>query len=647
MKLKEKIYLFVFFVCLFIFFIHPLSSDGDFYHHINIGKYVVEHKKLPHFDEFTFTSNGKEFIGYAWASGVIFYLIYSSFGNVGISLLLTSIAALTFILIYLWLKRYKISNGISLLTIAFAATIISTRWPDRPEVFTYPLLISLFLIDHLKQKYPRIVIIFPVIILLWVNLYGASVLLGLGILLLLGVKSLFLKESNKILFYLSIFISFPISLINGYAFKSIFFFSLLPKMNKLLGDWSGIFEIMSTSSLDYLLQFQYKLLLYLIYFIVYLLLVLTSWQNLKENKFIFFLSLSIFLPFLAFRFLPHAVVLSLPLFTVLIQQKLIKSSIWKLFFVAIVIFTFFISIWLVPPGLGEDTDSFPPQLIHFLKKNNLSKRVFNTQRSGAFLTYHLYPKILVFTDTRDELFLQGSPLDDAYATIARRRNILPLLKKYKTDIVIGDLNDGISYRSLFYSNEWSPVYLTDRYIVASKNNITIQKKLKIFDAIDPFSNTASKPGMENKAIEQYEYLIKDQPASYYFRFFLSSALIGESKFDQSTKILKNLKSDTGPNKILVEIDRNINLSQVYLAQGNCNSAKKYLDQAQDYSKNKLIFSPFKIIPSTTLKGYVSYYIYCHKDKARARLLLDQYIKEFVPGLLEKERIKKEFEQLLK
>ena len=102
------------------------------------------------------------------------------------------------------------------------------------------------------------------------------------------------------------------------------------------------------------------------------------------------------------------------------------------------------------------------------KKGN----ALNLGHLGGYLTYKFHPDILVYFDTRDELYLNSQAVKDLYATFSNNQSAIPILKKYNVDLVIADyFTDGMNYRDLFYSLEYVPVYLNDRYfIIVPKKN---------------------------------------------------------------------------------------------------------------------------------------------------------------------------------
>jgi hypothetical protein len=215
------------------------------------------------------------------------------------------------------------------------------------------------------------------------------------------------------------------------------------------------------------------------------------------------------------------------------------------------------------------------------------------------------------------------------------------------DIVVGDLNEGVSYRSLFYSDNWAPVYLTDRYVIAVPKYFAQKNKLMIFDAVDPYSETAAKPGQEKRAISQYKLLLSDQPDSYYFKFFLANSLAADSRLNEAKNILLKLNTDTSPESVLLDLDKNSALSKIYFSLGDCKNAKFYLDKAYGDVKNKLIFSPFRLISNYVYKDYAFYFISCEKNQDKANYFLRLYLKDKLIDPLEKIRTSNQFKQLAK
>ena len=625
----QRLVILPFLIGIFVVFLHPIDSDGDFFQHVNIGRSLLEEKSFPHTDEFTFTAKGKEYIGYSWGTGVIFYLLYSSTGPIGINIFIATVAVVTFLLLYVLLKEISQSNRIALLILTLVAPVISTRFPSRPEVITYPFVIALFLIDQLKVKHPRIVLLFPFLILLWANLYGVSVIVGMGLLLLFALRQWIsdgLKlRSPMVLFYISILVSMPLAFFNGYGASSVFFILLIPQMTEFHGDWAGIGKIITNAPIEYFLVFQYKLLMFFLYVAFLLFVVLLGYRKIRSNLFFLFTSLGLLVPFVVARQIPLAVIASTPLFAVLLSAHMR----WRRFVfgsaLVIGLMLTSLAIWINPPGTGEATESFPPTMISFLKTNQIGGNVFNTQRIGSFLSYQLYPSVKVFSDTRDDLFVGTGVLEEMGTALNTPIYILSFLDRHNIEIVIADLREGASYSNLLYSNRWVVVYLDSIYLIFVRDKVAEEKKLLTYEAIDPFAISGIRGDKAELAVSQYQSIIAGVGQSYNHAMRLASALLSVGKYNEAIEILTKQEVRFGPQSIFAAIQRDYLLAQTYFAIGDCQNTKKSLDKTKFDVTGRLIFSPGTELLSPVHKGYAFYYILCEKNKALAQAHLEKYL----------------------
>lgn len=636
----------LFLIFIFIFFLHPVGGDGDFFHHLNSGRFVLENHTLPKVDEFTHTANGKPWVGYAWGAGVIFYIIYKGLGPIGINLFVAGLAVLTFALLYKLLRSYGISKHIIYLTLATAAPSIAIRWPNRPELFTFPFVITILLIDRLRLNYPKIALLYPVLILIWANTYGSSVIFGLALLVFLSCWQL-LNDKLKLkpqhnFFYLTTLISLPVSLLNGYGFKTVFYLFFIPKIAHNQSEWAGLFKNLQ-GGVDYVLFFQYWLLIYFLFLGLVIFIVALAAKRIRNYLSENLLALFIFIPFVAFRHIVLGILLSLPLVAILLNS--LEGSKRKAAITAciiVLISTSAISLWVNPRGFGQENDPYSSLMINFLKEHELTGRTFNNQQIGGFLTYHLYPDILIFTDTRDDLYLQTPILADFYDTLNSRKNILPLLEKYNIDLVIADLADGIAYQELFYSKAWVPVFLQNHYVIIVKQALAEEKKLPILDAIDPFSTSFSKKSQQDRATEQYRYLLSQDPTSFYNKLRLAVSLFASKDFDQAIMIANNIKLDNTPKTPIFKAFLDYLFAQIYFAKSDCLRTKIYFEQTRADITHQFIFQPWKTLYSPLDKGYAFYNLICERNKERAKQYLESFLKQSEVSQEEKKETVEQF-----
>jgi len=646
----RKLSTLLFFSLIFVIFLHPISGDGDFFHHLNTGRWVLEQKALPQVDSFTFTAKGLPWVGYAWGAAIFYYSIYALTGPAGINITVALLAVVTFVLLYLWLASYNISHKYILLTLLAATGALSIRWPPRPEIFTYPFLIALFLVDQFKNRYPKLSILFPILILLWANTYGSSVFIGLLLIGLFIIRQLVQdrwKISSKSLhFYMYSFIAFCLSLFNGYGLKTLFYILFIPDVSRIQGEWGGILRNLYNSPIDFQLVFQYWLLIYLLYVVFFLIVVLFSIKKVMKYPFFLLLSGGLLIPIFAFRQVNLGVILSLPLLAHLLSQ-LKKESIITKSIITLSIISIGISLWINPIGIGQDKDPYSENLISFLQEHDIRGNSFNNQQIGAFLTYHFYPKILTYTDTRDDLFLTTTVLTDFFSQYYAKEGVIPLLAKYKADFVVGDLSDGLFYQPLFYSPDWAIVYLRGHYFVAVKKAMAQEKKLEVLDFVDPFSATQARPGQEEKASVYYKKLTNSSDDEFNDQMRLVYTLFAQKDYAGARFALSKIELGNNPRKSLFSADKDYISSQIAFAQNNCPEAKIYLEKTRDDIEHKFIFPPFKTLPSFVNKSFAFYYLNCERNVSLAKKFLNLFLSQPSITSAEKIQTQKDFNDLLK
>lgn len=604
-------------------------------------------------------------MAHSWLSGVIFYLVFNYLGWQGIVFLLWATGTLTVLILFFYLRSLippisRISHISLILTITLTSIILNLRWPARPEIFIYSLTISLLLIDQYRKKYIQVIILIPLVIVIWTNLYGASAIAGLGLVSLLVVKQLFtdrfkIKPEQKY-FYLLSAISYPLSLLNPYGFKSLFYsFFFIPKVAVYEAEWAGITSLIANLPMGHLLFFQYQILIYLITLFSLIALLSLNLRVLKKNLLPLLLGLSILAPILTFRHFQMATVLTSPLLAITLTSALSKKfKLTLILATLLLLLNLGIYFWLNPPESLENKNLSASGLIDFIEQNNISGNAFHHINLGGFLTYNLHPGVKVFYDTRDELYLDTQSHKDLLELTGTGKSILPILEKYKISLVIIGLNtDGFSYQDLLYSKDWSVVYFSDSYLLGVPSEIARQKNLTVLNAIDPASATAAKAGMEKEALTQYENILKTDPGSFFNNIYLAQLKIF---MGDNTGALKNLESidfESGLSGFLpkkeagyLKAQAHLNMAKQTYSADSCINVRESLDKIEN-DLPVLFFGSQSYTPSTLNKTQAYYYLLCGKDQTLAQRYLSSYLGQQNITPLEKTKTEAEFFSLLK
>jgi hypothetical protein len=256
--------------------------------------------------------------------------------------------------------------------------------------------------------------------------------------------------------------------------------------------------------------------------------------------------------------------------------------------------------------VGQNQESFPDQVINYFKSNHLQGNVYNTQQVGAFLTYHLYPDILVMADTRDDLFLASRVYQDQYNVDMSVINILPVVNFYKVNYVLGDLNSGSIYQTLFQTPDWDLVYLKDNWFILARREIVEQKNLKPLIGLDPFSGTGAKRGQEKAVLELYQNNYLSNPKSFFNAYLYAISLYSNGSINQALQVAIKIPTKSGPGSRLTKVKKFYLISQLNLEKGDCQNAYSSLNQAIKETKGAYLFDLSQTIPIDISSGIDRY-----------------------------------------
>lgn len=608
---------------VFLWFLHPIVIEGDIFHHLYSGRWIIENHQISSIDEWTFTSKGELWVANAWGSDIVFYLIFSSFGYIGLSILFSLIGVTTIFLLFIWLRLNEIKYSNALFASGIVMAIISARWPNKPEIIVYPLVLGILIINKLHQKKPNVIYFLPLLMFLWSILYGSSAFVGASILILLILKKFYIEKFKfkSIKFYIIYLMSLLVIFFNGLGLKNVFYFLFVPNIKSYLPEWKSLFFNMFVSPFDLRLRIQYQILMFLIYLIIFILMFIFKFKDVKKEKLLLILSLAIVLPFTAIRNIPLSVILSIVLWVKLLPNK--KNIIYFILPLFLVI-----SFLTNQHGIGFTNQDSSKKMISFFKENNLEGNVLVNQNMAPFLSFELYPKILVFFDTRDELFVKNKVANEYIDSLTSYEKTQKLIDKYNISILLVDSSLSV-YEPLLSSPDWKLVGLFNQNVLFVKKDITDSKNLKTYVTINPFTKSFNKNSTPQKAVEEYKELLNSQKDSPFLNFALANSLLYSKNFKESIKILKNMEiSYNYPLSIILNHEKYDLLILNYLNSKNCSEIKIYIDKYSQNTNHKLIFDPFYKIPgSSDDYYYFIYYSLCSKNYSKAQSYFNNFIND--------------------
>jgi len=650
----KRVGIIVFFILLDLVFLHPINS-GDFFHHLNSGRYIAQHHALPYTDDATFTAAGRPWVAYAWGSGLLFYFLMTTAGPNAISILFAGFGLVTVLYTYLTLRVIKTPQNVSLILTTLTASLLSLRFPTRPEILG-PMFISVLIYFIIRDR--KLTWKLPFLFALWSILYGASAVVGIAIMavslvlraavgLYTDAKQVKTQLPQQVLILAACFVA---SLINGFGLASFLYIFQIPKIGPHTGEWLPLWDTMNIQLPGLVLFYQYTVALYLGFTAIWIIHIVYSLLFLRKTLIHYIFStgasLAIIIPFFANRFINLAPLLVVPFVGLTLSSM--KGKFRALTLVCIMLMAaagISVRFHNFGFGLGLESDSFQNKAVAYLKSHGMNGNIYETQELGAYVSWEL-PQSKIFIDTRDDLFQPLGIFDELAAVDSGKLPIRDLLKKYKANIVIGNLTSETNYEPLFYAPTWKLVFLTDGYFIAVRTEIAQTYALTVFDAVDPLRPDGIKPGMGDKALSQLQAMIAADPSALENRVRLITYYLENNNADAAKQTLAAIPipTATGSQAPMTDLETELLKARVYLASRDCPSAKSALTRAEAQSRRQLIFFPTYVLESPITRYWGEYYGYCEKDALKAAQYLEKYLKT-TQDPIERRQIEHELDSL--
>jgi hypothetical protein len=151
------------------------EQDPDFWWHLRIGRWMVEHGRLPSTDIFTHTVPDHVWTDHEYLTEILMWLLYSATGAVGLAIAFGLLTWAGFWLMYRQVRRQPwVIVGIGL---AIGAVAGSPIWGPRAQMITFFLTcLELFWLQGYLSGRSRTIQVFPLVMVLWANLHGGWVI---------------------------------------------------------------------------------------------------------------------------------------------------------------------------------------------------------------------------------------------------------------------------------------------------------------------------------------------------------------------------------------------------------------------------------------------------------------------------------------
>jgi hypothetical protein len=150
-----------------------LLLDGDTGWHIRVGDYILQNRRVPTTDLFSFSKPDAPWFAWEWLTDVLYSELFHIFGLKGIVLLAGLIIATTFCVLLRFMLWRGANTFVALVCTLLALGASSIHFHARPHVVTLLFLVIGTWMVESDRRHPsaRVWLLVP-LVALWTNLHG-------------------------------------------------------------------------------------------------------------------------------------------------------------------------------------------------------------------------------------------------------------------------------------------------------------------------------------------------------------------------------------------------------------------------------------------------------------------------------------------
>jgi hypothetical protein len=452
------------------------NPDYDLWHRLAVGSIFFQTGNVFKHDIFSYLPTKDLWIDHEWGSGVIFYFFVKYFGELGIFALKASILFAIFILIkkIIELQTNKETAGVLYFLFLAFSLLPHISHLIRCQMFTYLFFTFwLYALERIKYGENKIIWIFPVTMLLWVNIHGGF-LAGIGLIIIYAIGEL-LNRKNPLKYFGVLALIIPVTLINPYGFEMwnyIIEASFMPR--PYIQEWqsislSGPVHVIGGIKVHVLTGFMIFALLTIIVGIkLYrqkdkndwsriILVILLLYLGVKHQRHTAFFILAI--PGLFY----HQYVNLLDPIQIFIKNNLtdkiykIWTSIKYGFGYIILLVILILSMPQLSSSIIVNPKFYPVGSLEFIKLNNISGNLATTYNWGSYALWKLYPQCKVLIDGRYEQVYPNDVYEMAIQFSEKKGDWQGFLRNYHTDILVLSKTN-YSPSDILSLKDWKLVY---------------------------------------------------------------------------------------------------------------------------------------------------------------------------------------------
>lgn len=463
-KNKELLKTILFYLLLFLLSaalaVTSKNYDNDIWARLIAGMSVVQTGQILKYDFLSFTPT-HPWYDHEWGSSVIFYLVQSNFGHIG---LLTLQVIMIFLTMLFLVKTVKVRcenicnyKNILIYFIVLNSFMVTYSSLIRCHSFSFLFFIfELYILEKIrKTQNNKLFFIFPFLFLIWGNMHG-GVFSGLGLLVLYAIGECLNKKQFKY-YIMSSLAGFLVLFINPYGIEYVkFLIKAITMKRPDVVEWWCIFH---KHNYKEFMQFKFLALFYIILEFLKCKKIGFNYNSIDKTKFLVLivtLSFAIahvkMMPFFA---LSSTVFCYEDIYSMFKKYNMPKHGIKIINIVLTLYAVLMLTLKNYSPMVNFEI--YPIMEIEFLKANHITGKIVTNFGIGSYTAYKLYPQNKIYMDGRYEEVYNPDLLYDLKKFYMIAVGYDSILKKYNPDIILMEKN----YRAYNYmkdSKNWIMVF---------------------------------------------------------------------------------------------------------------------------------------------------------------------------------------------
>jgi hypothetical protein len=453
--------------------------DTDFWWHLKVGQYISVHHVVPAHDFMSFTLAGHAWTDHEWLAELLLYGLFRIAGLWGPITFFAVVILATFSLVYLRMAQQRVNRVLALFLVAAAFIASSASWGPRIQMMTLLFLAAYAAIleryDQTRNR--RLLLLFPVIMLLWTNVHGGFVL-GLVVLIITLAGEWLNRTTHRPGAWGAADLralgwalagSVAVTMINPNGVRQL----LYPLTFVLPNPYTNLIQESASPNFHMPVIMVFELMLLALIASAFIGRRRLNWTHL--------------LLVLAFTHLAFSQVRNVAVWAVVISPLVayylqglgpvlhdlfpgvryrrrpvggVAASILNLVLVLLVALAYAVegTHFVNAAALRQaETDNFPRGAVQYLDRHSLPSRVFVSYGWGGYLLWHVFPRYRDFMDSRADTLYTARILDAYLAAYDASPDWQTVLRSYRVETVLVERTAPLA-QVLARSAAWRPRY---------------------------------------------------------------------------------------------------------------------------------------------------------------------------------------------